>query len=342
MSIYFNGKKYVKTNYKNESDLEDLVCENAKRLFGEKTIYIDAKRKINSGELGKTIPDGLLFDLSDSDNPKFYLVEVELAKHSFYSHIFPQITKFFAFLREGNSFQSELIDFLYRLISSDQTLLKEFKKHLGDEELFKFLKDVIENSTDILILIDNIKSEFEEIKETYTDTWDKFVKILCLTVYSNNGDRIIQIEPDFEFIKEDIPLDNTEDETPDEPKQKYTEEYHLDGVKPEIKDIYYSIRSKFTSFHVNPQRYYISFRSEHNFVFIKIGKSKIRLVIMLPFDKVQKALKFHKAKEPSLSVQKFYYGKCVEVTVDSKVHLDEIVSVLEEASKAERIKIPRD
>lgn len=342
MSIYFNGKKYIKTNFKNESDLEDMVCDNAKRLFGEKTIYIDAKRKINSGELGKTIPDGLLFDLSDPDNPKFYLVEVELSKHSFYSHIFPQITKFFAFLREGNSFQSELIDFLYRFISSDQSLQKEFKKHLGDEELFKFLKDVIENSTDILILIDNIKSEFAEIKETYTDTWDKFVKILCLTTYTNNGDKIIQIEPDFEFIKEDIPIEESEEDAVDEPRQKYTEEYHLDGVKPEVKDIYFHIRSKFESFKVNPQRYYISLRSEHNFVFIILRKSKIKLVIMLPIEKVQKLLKHHKSKEPSLSVQKFYYGKCAEVTVDSKANIDEVINVLDEASKAERIKIPRD
>ena len=30
-----------------------------------------------------------MFDLKDPDNPEFYLVEVELAKHSFYNHIFP-------------------------------------------------------------------------------------------------------------------------------------------------------------------------------------------------------------------------------------------------------------
>jgi hypothetical protein len=77
--------------------LENLLFANSKSLFGQSSILIEAKKKIDNKALGGTIPDAFLFDLKDPDNPEFYLVEVELAKHSFYNHIFPQITKFFAF-----------------------------------------------------------------------------------------------------------------------------------------------------------------------------------------------------------------------------------------------------
>ena len=66
MSLFINNKKFVEYAFKKEQELEDIVVAQHKTLFGENTIYIDAKKKINSGELGKTIPDGLLFDFADS------------------------------------------------------------------------------------------------------------------------------------------------------------------------------------------------------------------------------------------------------------------------------------
>ena len=72
-----------------EKDFERDIFDNYKLLFGSNTILIDAKKKIAGRELGATIPDGFLFDLSDKKESKFYLVEVELTKHSFHNHIFP-------------------------------------------------------------------------------------------------------------------------------------------------------------------------------------------------------------------------------------------------------------
>ena len=47
----------------------------------------------------------------------------------------------------------------HKIISSDKKLRSQFKKHLGDQEIFKFVNDVIENSQNILIVIDGEKSE---------------------------------------------------------------------------------------------------------------------------------------------------------------------------------------
>src|SRR6185437_4085855 len=162
-------------SFEKESDFEKDVVANAKIFFGPATIYIDAKRKIETKSLGNSIPDGFLFDLSDKNNPEFYLVVVELAKHDFFNHIFPQITKFFGFYKNPKS-QNDLVDKIFKIITGDINLKKEFKKYLGEIEIYKFIKDTIESSQNILIIIDGEKKEMPEIIETYTDTLGKMVK----------------------------------------------------------------------------------------------------------------------------------------------------------------------
>jgi hypothetical protein len=98
-ALYLNNKRFTEKEFSKEKDLEDLMFLNSKNLFGQHSIIIEAKKKIDHKTLGGTIPDAFLFDLNDPENAEFYLIEVELAKHSFYNHIFPQITKFFAFYK---------------------------------------------------------------------------------------------------------------------------------------------------------------------------------------------------------------------------------------------------
>ena len=103
-------------------------------MFLAEYIYIDARKKIESKSFGGTIPDGFLFDFSDKENPEFYIVEAELAKHSFYEHIFAQITKFFAFYKNKSS-HSELIDKLYKIVKSDGEIEREFLNFIGKQEI---------------------------------------------------------------------------------------------------------------------------------------------------------------------------------------------------------------
>ena len=133
--IYKNGQRYSEKQYKIEADFEKLVVDNSKTFFGEKTIFIDAKKKIDNNSFGGVIPDGFLFDFSDKKNPEFYLVEVELAKHSFFGHIFPQITKFFAFFKNPSS-QGKLIEKLYSIFEKDDELRQELKTKSGKKRDF--------------------------------------------------------------------------------------------------------------------------------------------------------------------------------------------------------------
>jgi hypothetical protein len=63
--IYQNGQRYSEKQYKLEADFERLVVENSKTFFGEKTIFVDTKKKIDNDSFGGVIPDGFLFDFSD-------------------------------------------------------------------------------------------------------------------------------------------------------------------------------------------------------------------------------------------------------------------------------------
>lgn len=330
-ALYYNQKRFSEKEFSKEKDLEDLMFRNAKSLFGQACILIEAKKKIDNKALGGTIPDAFLFDIKDPDNPEFYLVEVELAKHSFYNHIFPQITKFFAFFKNPES-QSELIEKLYMLISSDAELKKEFKARIGNREIFKYIKDTLENSRNILLVLDNEKTELPEIIKTYTDTWGKIVKVTLLKEYCNGADSIISLSPEFESI-------DTVDLTakPEETVTTYTENYHLEGVNEEIKEIYSliqkSLNEKISDLKFNPLRYYISLRKKRNFAFIYIRKKKITIVAMMDKLKIEERIKNHQISSLSESVQKFYNGPCAEIIITDNNHLEEVISLLVEIQK---------
>ncbi|MBS3123696.1 hypothetical protein J4437_03585 [Candidatus Woesearchaeota archaeon] len=331
-AIYMEGKRFLETEFKTEEQFEQVVKNNSKTIFGQKTIYFDIKNKIDSKSLGASIPDGFLFDFKDNNNPEFYLVEVELAKHSFYGHIFPQITKFLAFFNNPDS-RSKLIEKLFSVVTSNLKLQMEFKQYLGNE-IYKSLKDTIENSQNILIIIDENKVEFDEVMDIYKDTWLKKVKVEILKQYSANKQNIFTLNPDFEEIGLVEPI------SIEDGKRAYTESFHTEDIAPNITLIYEKIKTAISNLDanikINPQRYYISLRDNKNFAFINLRKKKMHLVIMLPYEKGTKLMKHYHPSILTSGIQKFYNGPCFSVTLIDEAYLDEIITTLEEAYQQQK------
>lgn len=279
------------------------------------------------------MPDGLLFDIRDVDSPEFYLVEIELVKHDFYKHIFPQITKFFGFYNNPQS-QNQLVEKIHSRIKSDTDLEKQFKQKIKGREIFKFIKDAIENSQNILLLMNGNKPELPEIMDTYTDTWEKMVKVLILRQYRNNKETITSLTPDFEGIELEEIISEGSVVIQGE-KKVYSEEFHLDGVQPNIRKIYELIKSSvlkdIPNVVFNPMKYYISIRDKKNFVFINIRKSKIRIVVLLKEESVKSRVKYHKIRPLTAGVQKFWGGASCELLIDSESHIDEIIDIIKAA-----------
>ena len=327
--IFHNNLKFTEFTYASEPDFENVIKNNTKLLFGTSTIYIDLKAKIDTASLGGSIPDGLLFDLKNIDSPEFYLVEVELEKHDFHRHIFPQITRFFAFFRNSKA-HNELIEKIFSATQTDKELEKEFKQFLKGREIFKFIKDTIENSQNILIIIDEMKPELLEMIDTYTE-WSKMVKLLVLKEYRSNEDKLLSLSPDFEsVVLGEISGAKTEEDATG--RVPHTEEYHLDGVGLEVKEIYQAIKSSLlefkTSLRFNPQKYYISIVDKKNFAYIYVRKKKLSVVLMLGEEIIRNSLKHHKVEPESEGVKRFYGGECASIVIENKSNLDEVIDVL--------------
>lgn len=330
MILFQNGNRFTESKYANENDFEQEIVQSHKLFFGEGTIFIDAKKKIRSASLGNTIPDGFLFDMSDPENREFYLVEVELASHSFYEHIFPQITKFFAFFKNPKR-QKELTEKLFSTINTDLDLKKQFKKYLGEKEIFKFLNDVIDSSQNILMVIDGDKPELPEIIDTYTDTWGKMVKIITVKKFSDGVGTMFSIDPEFNDL---------EDYTGAPPiieQPKVSEEFHLEDVNDNVKKIYYAIKDQMLKIKptlvFNPATYYISIRDKKAFAYLKMRKKKMVMTTMFPEDKINASLAHHNIRSLSASVQNYYGGPCASVDIVDLDNFEEIIELLNNAMK---------
>jgi len=265
------------------------------------------------------------------------LVEVELVKHSFFNHIFPQITKFFAFFKNPNS-QGKLIEKLYATFENDEELRKELKSKIGKKEIFKFIKDTIENSQNILLIIDGEKKELPEITETYTDTWGKIVKVAMLKEYrkdSSPENPIFTLSPAFENIENIDIVSANQDEQKE--KSAYSEQFHLEDINEGTLATYKELKEKLVEkiplINFNSQRYYISLRLKRNFAFLKIRKKKIGIIAMIEEEEIREKIRKHEVTPLSEGVQNFYNGPCARIEIINNKNLEEVINLLVEIQK---------
>jgi len=298
LNVSLNGEIFEQVIYNNEDAFEQLIAQNAQTIFGDKAIYIDTKKKVNTSSLGGAIPDGFLIDVSDSDDPQFYLVEVELQSHDFFNHIFPQITKFFAFYRDSKQRQ-KLIDAMFRLFREDANLENKIRESIGSREIYKFLKDTMDDSQNILIIIDGPKPEFKEIIDTYTDTWAKMVKVEIVNRFRRDNNDILTVEPPFQSIPFEDAISTSPDKEISEPSQ-YTEEFHLEGCEANVRDTYSTLKSEFLSvkstLRFNPVKEYVGVRDIRNIAVIYFYKRKLLVGCVLPEDEVNRIVQHHKVR----------------------------------------------
>lgn len=335
MIILHQQNIFTEITYQKEEEFENDIVKQAPKLFGEKTVYIDAKKKIGTRAIGNTIPDGYLFDFRDKKNPEFYVVEVELSKHDFYRHIFPQITKFFGFFKNPKS-QADLIEKIHAQISEDTELSNQFRKHIGDKELFKFCKDTIENSHNVLLIIDRLKKELPDIIDIYTDTWGKMLKVMEIKKCVYKKEELFIIEPEFADL-EDSTIHNFDSEE----EVIITEAFHMEGVEEKTKELYYELKTqlkgRYPELIFNPKKYYIGIRDRKNIAFVKFRKKKLSIVVLQPYDSVIEKINKNKVRELSESVQRYWNGSSCEVQLENNAILNVLVELILECANKDEI-----
>lgn len=199
--LIFRDSKYIKTPFKNEDELEQVVISNYEYIFGPTSIYLP-KKMIKTGDGTGTIPDGFAIDIGYK---KWYLVEAELFQHNVWTHIAPQISK--QIIASLQQISKAIIEDLAVEQFRIDPITKEKFSDQGIEEVDvrKILSEILKKEPSVGIPIDDISGDLKEWART-----SKYnVKLWKISKYVefNKPENIV-----YEFPEEFRPELDTEEE----------------------------------------------------------------------------------------------------------------------------------
>ncbi len=180
MIVLIDGVRYRLVIPDNEAVLEEAIKSNFQHIFGPDSFYLDVKKLIKSKAGIASIPDGyvILFEAK----ARWCILEVELASHSIYDHIVPQLTKFNRGI-ENSSSRKKLVEMFYSIINEDEVLRAKLKQKIKTGEIYKFISDLIAENPLIVVAIDR---KTEELFEAVRDIRGE-VKLLEFQTFRREG-----------------------------------------------------------------------------------------------------------------------------------------------------------
>lgn len=199
--LILNDRKFIKSPFENEAELERVIIDNYEHIFGPSSIYLP-KKKIKTGDGAGTIPDGFAIDLSSR---KWYLVEAELLHHSVWNHIAPQVSKQVIASLQPSS-KKIIQDLAVETYSSDATAKEKFQElDIKELNVRKVIQDILEKEPVIGVPIDNISTDLKEWARTLK--YNVKLWVISKFIELKNSTNII-----YEFPEEFKPEIDTENE----------------------------------------------------------------------------------------------------------------------------------
>lgn len=156
-----DGARYLPYRYKNELELQHLVQSNIHQLFGPDAFFFPGVRiGAGRGHNGaKSIPGGFVLVVPKK---KWYIVEVELADHSYFDHIVPQVMRFYA-AWEDTSRRNELKDRFTDAIQESPVKVETLSRH-GIKEVYRFVSDMLEQEPTLAVVINEEVKDLDQLK----------------------------------------------------------------------------------------------------------------------------------------------------------------------------------
>ena len=182
MIVLIDGVRYRLVIPDKEAALEEAIKSNFKHIFGTDSFYLNVKKLIKSKAGIASIPDGyvILFE----PKARWCILEVELASHSIYDHIVPQLTKFNRGI-ENSSSRKKIVEMFYSIINEDEVLKAKLKQQIKTGEIYKFISDLISENPLVVVAIDQRTDELEEaIRDIRGD-----VRVLEFRTFQREGIR---------------------------------------------------------------------------------------------------------------------------------------------------------
>lgn len=160
--LIFEGSGYVHHEYRRKGDLEKQIIKYSKHIFGDKTVYLDVKKKIGRGNVA-TIPDGYLIDFS-FPQPKLYIVKVELVSNDPFKHIGEQLLKFAVSYKMCGR---DIKGFLLGEILSDSgkgQVVEEGLREAGYGSIDDFLESIVfDRPVACIVVVDGVASDLTNV-----------------------------------------------------------------------------------------------------------------------------------------------------------------------------------
>jgi hypothetical protein len=158
--LLIDGVKYrLWTPKEEEKEFHPMIREHSKEIFGENSLYFDARYLLKTASGIGSIPDAYAINLAEPY--EWYVIENELASHPVYDHIVKQLTKFINGIESQNA-KSQILDMLYDRINRDPVLKGIVKKLIDTEDIYHSLSRLFSKSPRIVIIIDQKTPEVQE------------------------------------------------------------------------------------------------------------------------------------------------------------------------------------
>jgi len=160
MELLIDGVRYKLWMPQEEDDLEKMIKEHAKDIFGEDSIYFDIKQTLRSQAGIGSKPDGYVIALGDT--PQWYIVEVELSSHPLHEHIMPQMSRFSMAIENPNT-QRLIVDATYRQVKENVSKEALVRDKIGAREIHEFLSDLVSNPPVLVVVIEKKTKPLEDV-----------------------------------------------------------------------------------------------------------------------------------------------------------------------------------
>ena len=161
-TLLLNSNEFKEYKYAYEKDFEADVVNNAQKIFGKKTIYVDVKKLLNDKyKKNRTIPDGYLLDYTTESKPRLYLVENELSVHPVREHIADQLLKF------AYSYKNDFVkikEIIIREITDKGVDIDKIANNANYRNADDMFSNILNIRLGVIIIIDEITDELIELK----------------------------------------------------------------------------------------------------------------------------------------------------------------------------------
>jgi len=217
--LIFKDAKFIKSPFENEPELEKVVIQNYEYLFGPNSFYLP-KVKIKTADGVGTIPDGFAIDIAQR---KWYMVEAELAHHSIWNHIAPQILKQILAAQQAVN-KRMIIDLAVERYRNDLSIKEKFDElNIPEINVRQVLGDILDTAPVIGVPIDGVTNDLRDWARNQkykVKLWliNKFVQF-------NNPHNIV-----FELPEEFKPELDTEEEEEEKSTSRQVNRYDVDII----------------------------------------------------------------------------------------------------------------